>query len=314
MGRFIRRLLFSVLTLALVSLLVFAATEILPGDVASSILGKNATPDAVAALQEKLGLDRPAFERYLTWVGGLLTGDLGESLTRGQPITDFLGPRVRNTLILSLVTVVIGVPLSLLLGVIAGLRRDTASDFVISTVTLLGISMPEFVVGTIFILVFAIGLGWFPAVTLVSESASVAEILPAVWLPAFTLIAIMMSYIARMVRGSVIDTMQSDYIEFTSLKGVARRRVVMRHALPNALVPAINVIGLNLAWVIGGVVVVETVFNYPGIGTLTVGAVQQHDLPLIQTLALLSAAAYILINLSADVLSSAVNPRLRKTI
>lgn len=306
-----KRLGLSVITLVLASVIIFVATEVLPGDVASSLLGKDATPASVAALRDELELDRPPLERYGEWVSGAVQGDLGTSLTRQEPITEMLGPRLRNTLLLALVAIAIGVPLSIALGILAGLKRDSPVDFGIALGTLIGISMPEFVIGTILILVFAIGIPLFPAVAVLGENAPLSEVLPNVWLPAATLVLIMVSYISRMVRTSLIDTMQSDYVEYAKLKGVRGRRVVLRHAMPNALLPTINVIGLTVAWLVGGVVVVETVFNYPGIGTLTVSAVQHHDLPLVQALGLISAVAYILINLAADMLMLAVNPRLR---
>lgn len=306
-----RRLGLSVITLALVSVMIFGATEVLPGNVAESLLGKDATPASVAALSRELGLEKPASERYRDWVGGALHGDFGTSLTRGAPVTSVIEPRVRNTLLLAGIAVLLGVPLSIGLGVIAALRRDRAADLSISVGTLLGISMPEFVIGTLLILAFAITIPIFPPVAVLGESATIGELLPNVWLPAVTLVLIMVSYIARMVRTSLIDVMRSEYVEFATLKGTPRRRVIWRHAIPNALLPTINVIGLTIAWLVGGVVVVETVFNYPGIGTLTVSAVQHHDLPLIQAIGMLSAVAYVLISIGADLLMLLVNPRLR---
>jgi peptide/nickel transport system permease protein len=306
-----KRLALSLITLVLASVIIFVATEVLPGDVATSLLGKDATPASVAALRQELDLDRPPLERYGEWVGGAVRGDLGTSLTRNEPITEMIGPRLRNTLLLALVAIAIGVPLSIGLGIVAGLRRDSPWDFGIALATLVGISMPEFVIGTVLVMVFAIWIPLFPAVAVLGENAPLSEILPNVWLPAATLVIIMASYISRMVRTSLIDTMQSEYVEYARLKGVRSRRVVLWHALPSALLPTINVVGLTVAWLVGGVVVVETVFNYPGIGTLTVSAVQHHDLPLVQALGLLSAVAYILINLAADLLMLVVNPRLR---
>lgn len=306
-----RRILLSLLTLFLVSIIVFAATEVLPGDVATAVLGREATPEAVESLRRELGLDEPAWQRYREWIQGVFTGDLGQSLARDEPISDIVGVRLRNTLLLAAVASLIGIPIALLLGIVAGARRDSVLDVIISVVALVTMSLPEFVVGTILILVFSLWLGLVPAVTTVDPDASIGALMPNVWLPALTLAIVMIGWIVRMMRTCLIESLDSDYARMTTLRGFSRRRIVLGHAVPNALLPTISVIALTVAWLIGGVVIVEAVFNYPGIGTLTVEAVHNRDLPLVQAVTLIGAAAFVLVNLLADLLMLAANPRLR---
>lgn len=308
----IQRVLLSLVTLLIVSAVLFWATEVLPGDVATAILGREASAKSLERLREQLGLDRPALERYVSWLTGALRWEFGDSLARqGQPVGELIGARMRNTFLLAGLAALIGLPLALALGVIAGLSRDRLPDLAISTLALVGQSMPEFVVGSLLILFFAVQLALFPAVTLVAADAPLAAMLPSMVLPAATLVIVMVAYIQRMVRSSLIDVLASEYVQMATLKGLPRRRVVLRHALPNALLPTINAVALTVAWLIGGVVVVETVFNYPGIGRLLVTAVGDRDLPLVQALGLLGAAIYIGINLAADLLTLALSPRLR---
>jgi peptide/nickel transport system permease protein len=307
----VRRILLSALTFALVSVMIFGATEIIPGDVAQAILGRNATPQSLSILRHQLQLDRPAGDRYLQWVGGVLRGDLGTSLVSEQPISGIVGVRLRNTFVLAALAALLGVPLALGLGVVAGVKRDTATDIVISIVSLIAMSLPEFVVGTILILVFALGLHLFPAVTTVPPNVPISELVPNLWLPGVTLAIVMAAWIIRMARTSLIDVMASDYVQTATIRGLPRRRIILRHAVPNALMSTISVVGLTIAWLVGGVVIVEAVFNYPGIGTLTVDAVHNRDLPLVQALGLIGAASFIGVNLVADLLLLAVNPRLR---
>lgn len=308
----IQRVLLSLVTLLIVSAVIFWATEILPGDVATAILGREASPKSLERLREQLGLDRPAFERYGDWLGGALRGEFGMSLARqNQAVGELIGVRARNTFALSALAALIGLPLAIGLGIVAGLTRDRWPDVVISTLALLGQSLPEFVIGSLLILYFAVQLGWFPAVTLVSADAPLAVLLPSMVLPAVTLTIVMVAYILRMVRTSLIDVMASEYVQMATLKGLPARRIVLGHALPNALLPTISAVALTVAWLIGGVVVVETVFNFPGIGRLLVSAVEDRDLPLVQALGLLGAALYIGLNLAADLLTLALSPRLR---
>jgi len=308
----VQRVLLSLVTLLIVSVVIFWATEVLPGDVATAILGREASPRSLERLREELGLDRPAFERYVDWLAGALRWDFGTSLARqDQSVSELMGVRMRNTFALAGLAALIGLPLALALGVVAGLTRDRLPDLLVSTLALIGQSLPEFVVGSLLILIFAVQLAIFPAVTLVNADAPLAEIVPSMVLPVATLVIVMVAYIQRMVRSSMIDALASEYVQMATLKGVPRRRVVLRHALPNALLPTINAVALTVAWLIGGVAVVETVFNYPGIGRLLVTAVGDRDLPLVQALGLLGATIYITINLAADLLTLALNPRLR---
>jgi peptide/nickel transport system permease protein len=308
----VRRLLLSIITLWIVSVIVFAATELLPGDVATALLGREATPETLAKVRAELGLDRPAGQRYIAWLGGTLRGDLGMSLAKqNTPVSQLILERMRNTLLLSALAALIGLPLALGLGILSGLLRDRLPDVVISLIALIGMSLPEFVIGSLLILTFGVLWAIFPAVTIVQPDAPIAELLPNLVLPAVTLIIVMVAYIIRMVRTSLINAMASDYVQMATLKGLPHSRIVLAHALPNALLPTISAVALTVAWLIGGVVVVETVFNYPGVGRLMVSAVQDRDLPLVQALGLLGAVFYITIHLAADLLSLALNPRLR---
>ncbi|MFE7979828.1 ABC transporter permease [Streptomyces shenzhenensis] len=306
-----RRVSAAVGTLFLSSVLVFLAVQALPGDVAGQILGKDATPDAVAALRGRLGLDRPAWERYADWMGGALHGDFGTSLVSQRPVGGEVAAHLANSALIAGVTVLFAVTGSIVLGVIAGLYRDRWPDHLISTVSLVGMSVPEFVVATVLVLCFSIALPWFPAVVLYGPDASVGQLLPAVWLPALALAVVMAAYIVRMARTSVIDVMAGEYVTTARLKGLSPWRVVTRHALPSALLPTLHVIALNVAWLVGGVAVVENVFNYPGIGKLMLSSVQNRDLPVIQAVALVSAVVYTVCNLAADLGAMALDPKLR---
>ncbi|MDX6315853.1 MAG: peptide/nickel transport system permease protein, partial [Streptomyces sp.] len=260
----IRRVLSAIGTLALSSVLVFLAVQALPGDVATQVLGKDATPTAVAALRKQLHLDQPAWERYGHWVWGALHGDFGTSLVSSQAVGGEVGTYLRNSLLIAVVTVLFAVTGSLVLGIVAGLYRDRWPDTLISTVSLVGMSVPEFVVATVLVLAFSVTVPVLPAVVLYGPEATVGQLLPAIWLPAASLAVVMAAYIIRMARTSVIDVMASEYVTTARLKGLKPWRVVTRHALPSALLPTLHVIALNVAWLIGGVAVVENVFNYPG--------------------------------------------------
>ncbi|MCT9075889.1 ABC transporter permease [Streptomyces fulvoviolaceus] len=298
-------------TLLLSSVLVFLAVQALPGDVATQVLGKDATPDAVSALRGQLGLDQPAWERYVDWIRGALHGDFGTSLVSAKPVGGEVAMYLGNSALIALITVLFAVTGSIVLGIVAGLYRDRWPDHVISTAGLVGMSIPEFVVATVLVLCFSVALPWFPAVVLYGPEASVGQLLPAVWLPALALAIVMAAYIVRMARTSVIDVMASEYVTTARLKGLSTWRVVTRHALPSALLPTLHVIALNVAWLAGGVAVVENVFNYPGIGKLMLSSVQNRDLPVIQAIALISAVVYVACNLAADLGAMALNPRLR---
>ena len=307
----LRRILLSAVTLLLVSLIVFSILEILPGDVATRILGRDATPEALGILRTQLGLDRPAAVRYISWLGGLLTGDLGSSLVSSRPIADILGPRIFNTLLLSLYAFVLYIPFTLVPAIIQALNRDRASDHALSVVTLVLLSMPDFLLATILLLTFVLWIPLLPAISLVDASSSAVEYLKAMTLPAVTLAIVMAVYAVRMLRDSLIEVLDSDYVRMAELKGLSRARVLLRHALPNALVPTLNVTALNLAYLIGGVVVVEKVFSYPGFGTLLVDSLQLRDLPVIEATVMIAALVYVAANLVADVAAILLNPRLR---
>ncbi len=302
----------ALVTLFVVAAIIFAATEVLPGDVATAVLGRDATPKRLAALRVQLQLDRPASERYWDWLYTFVQGDWGYSLARPQQaILPLVGERLRNTLWLSGIAGSVGILLSLLLGVIAGLNRNTWFDNLVSTLSLIGMSVPEFVIGSLLMLLFGVMWALLPAVTIVQPQATFTALFPSMVLPALTLVIVMVAYILRMVRSSVIDVTQSDYVQMAYLKGVPHRRVVWHHIIPNALIPTINAIALTVAWLIGGVVVVETVFNFPGIGRLLTSAVSDRDLPLVQALGLVGAVFYIGINMLADIATLWLTPRLR---
>lgn len=307
----IRRLLTSVITLFLASFMVFFAVQALPGDVAQQLLGQNATPEAVATLREQLGLDRNVWVRYWDWLTSAVTGNLGTSLVSGEQVTDTLLTAFRNTLMIAIPAMVFGVALSLGLGIWAAARRQRTSDNAISVLALVSMSIPEFVVATVLIIVFAIALPIFPAVVLQGRDATPAELVPAIWLPMITLIIAMMAYIIRSMRSSTIDGLATEYATTAELKGVSRRTVLRRHVVPTALLPVLPVISINVAWLMGGVVVTETIFNYPGLGKLMIDSVSTRDLPILQAIALLSASVYVLVNLAADLVAMALDPRQR---
>ncbi len=304
-----QRLGLGLVTLFVISLLIFGAIELLPGDLAEEILGQSATPETVAAFRRELGLDLPAHERYLSWLGGVLQGDFGTSLTNKRPIADLIASRLGNTLFLALYAAAIAVPLSLFLGILAALFRNSLYDKAVNVFTLSSISFPEFFVAYILIFYLAQS-GLFPSIARVSPDAGLGEMLYRAFLPALTLTLVVTAHMMRMTRAAIINLLASPYIEMARLKGVSPGRIILRHALPNALAPIINVIALNLAYLITGVVVVEVVFVYPGLGQLMVDSVAKRDVTVVQAAALIFACAYVLLNLSADVLSTLSNPRL----
>ena len=307
----LHRLLLGVLTLWLVSVLIFVGTELLPGDVASAILGQNGTPETIAALRLQLGLDQPAVYRYLHWLSGVLHGDLGTSLANNQPIGAELLPRLANTLFLAVYAALIAIPLAVALGIASAVWRGSWFDRLANTLTLMSISVPEFFVGYVLVIFFAIRLAWFPSLALVDPDASLLERLYACTLPMLTLVLVVLAHMLRMTRASVGAVMSSSYIETALLKGLSRWRIVLSHALPNALAPIINVIAFNLAYLVVGVILVEVVFVYPGIGQMMVDAVTKRDLPVVQACGLLFGGTYILLNTAADLLAIWCNPRLR---
>ena len=306
-----KRLLAGMLTLFVISLLIFGAIELLPGDLAQEILGQSATQETVEAFRRELGLDRPAYIRYFEWLGGVVQGDFGVSLANQRPISDLIGARLGNTLFLALYAACIAVPLSLLLGILAALYRNSLYDRAVNVFTLSSISFPEFFVA--YILIFWLAqAGAFPSISNISPGMNFFEKLYRTFLPALTLTLVVTAHMMRMTRAAIINLLASPYIEMARLKGVPPRRIIVRHALPNALAPIINVIALNLAYLITGVVVVEVVFVYPGLGQLMVDSVSKRDVTVVQASALIFAVAYVLLNLTADVLSTLSNPRLAR--
>ena len=305
------RILFSALTLLLVSILIFLILEALPGDVATRILGREATAKALEVLRSQLHLDQPALVRYFQWLGDFIRGDLGTSIATGRPIADVLGPRIVNTLLLSLFAFAIYLVLALVPAIIQAVNRGKTIDNVISVVTLLLLSLPDFLLATMLLFLFAVAVPILPALATISENSSWPEMLRAMVLPAVTLAIMMAVYAIRVLRDSLIEVLRSDYVRLAELKGLSPRAVLFRHALPNAIVPALNVTALNLGFLIGGVVIVERVFSYPGFGTLLIDALQLRDIPLIKATVMISAAVYVAANLVADVLAVLLQPRLR---
>lgn len=307
----LRRLLLGGVTVILVSAIIFAAVEALPGDACTAYLERDATGQRLENCRAELGLNRAAGLRYLDWAADAIRGDFGLSMDGRRRIAAIVGDRLANTLLLAFCSLALGVPLALGLGVLTALRRDRASDIVISTAAILAMTIPEFVSATVLIFVFSIWLGWLPGIVLTSASAPAGDFFPEIVLPVIVLTMVMTAHILRTVRSSVIEVLASDYVQMATLKGVPHRDVVLRHVLPNALLPAINVIALTVAWLLGGVVVVETVFNYPGLGRLMVDAISERDLRVVQAIALILAVVYVGVNLAADLLTLALNPRLR---
>lgn len=301
----------AVLTVLLAATLVFLAIQALPGDVAQQVLGQDATPQALENMRAQLGLDRPLGQRYLEWLGGMVTGDFGTSLVTGEPVGPALGTRLRNTLLIAVPTLILGVALAMFLGLVAGLNRDRTTDRVISGLALAGMSIPEFVTATLGVLVLAVAVPILPAVVIDGDQATVGELLPFLVLPILVVTLSMSAYIMRMTRVGVIDAMSSEFVTTATLKGVRRRDVVLRHALPTAILPTLNIVAINVAWLIGGVVVVEAVFNYPGLGSYMIEAVHNRDLPVIQAVAVVTATIYSLSNLAADVGAMLLDPRQR---
>ena len=313
----LRRTAVGIATLFAVSILIFIGTSILPGDVANIILGQMSTPESLAVLRAKLGLDQPAYVRYFIWLGDLLTGDLGFSKagagagTVGTPISQMLVPRLMNTLRLSGVVAVIAVPFAMTVGLLAAMYPGTRLDRAVTFTTLGLISVPEFLVATVLVLVVAVQLGWLPATAYISGQETGLKLLRALAMPTLTLVIVAAAQIMRMTRATVLNVMSSPYIEMAILKGVPRSRIILRHALLNAIGPIVNIIALNLAYLVSGVVIVETVFAFPGLAKLMIDAVQTRDLPLVQACAMIFCATYIVLIFVADMASILSNPRLR---
>jgi len=305
-----QRIALGLLTLFVVSLLIAFGVELLPGDLAQEILGQGATPEGLRVLRLQLGLDTPPHIRYLDWLGGMVTGDMGLSLANKRPISELIGPRLSNTLFLGGFAALIAIPVALILGILAALYRNSLYDRGVNLFTLTSISFPEFFVAYILILFFAIKLGWFPGISNISTELSFTDKLYRTLLPAASLTLVVVAHMMRMTRASIINLLSSPYIEMAQLKGIKPLKIITRHALPNALAPIVNVIAINLAYLVVGVVIVEVVFVYPGLGQLLVDSVSKRDVPVVQACSMLFASVYILLNLSADIISIVTNPRL----
>lgn len=311
----LRRLALAALTLVLVSIIVFSALELLPGGYAQAALGQTATPEAVAAFDRKLGLDRPAPVRYLEWAGSMVRGELGDSYVgldgdSRVPVGEVVAPRLYNTMFLAAYAAILSVPLALVLGVLAALFRNSVFDRVVNAGSLGMIALPEFFVSYLLILAFAVTLGWLPALSTVDDTTTFPEQVVRTTLPAVTLMLVVLAHMMRMTRAAIVNVLDSAYMEMAALKGLPPARRVLRHALPNAWGPIATVVAFNMAYLIAGVVVVEVVFVYPGIGQLMVDSVSSRNMPVVQACAMIFALIYILLNLAADLVSIGTNPRL----
>ncbi len=306
-----QRVALGLLLLFAASVLIFVGTQILPGDVAQSILGQSATPATLANLREELGLNEPALTRYFSWLFGVLQGDLGTALSNGQPIAPALGGRLANTLFLAATAAVIAVPLAIILGLLSVRYRNRWPDKLISTVTLATISVPEFLVGYIVVYFLSVQFRVFPSLASVYSGMSFGEMLYAISLPVIVLVLAVLGHMMRMTRAAILNVMQSAYVETAELKGLRPFAIIARHALPNAVAPVVNVVMINLAYLVVGVVVVEVVFVYPGMGQYLVDHVAKRDVPVVQACGLVFAGVYIGLNLIADLVSILANPRLR---
>jgi peptide/nickel transport system permease protein len=315
-GFILRRIALGIVTLFLVSVVVFAATQALPGDAARAFLGRNATPQSLATLRQQLGLDKPVVTQYVDWLKGFVTGDLGHSLTGSQePVSTLIGPEVKNSAFLMLISALISIPLAIAIGAVAARRRDKAFDHVSSMFMLVFAALPEFVTAILLIVLFGTTVFHiFPPVSLIPPGSNPWDHPKELVLPVTTLVLAVTPYIARITRASMIEVLESDYVEMARLKGLGERTVLWRHALPNGIAPAIQVIALNLAYLAGGIVVVEYVFAYPGVGSAFVQAVQSRDLPTVQALGILIASVYVVLNVIADIATILVSPRLRTSL
>lgn len=306
-----QRIALGILLLLAVSVLIFAGTQILPGDVAQAILGQSATPESLANLREQLGLNQPAYIRYFHWLGGVLTGDLGTAMSSGQDIATSIKDRLWNTLFLAFWAAIVAVPLAIILGLIAVRYRNGWVDKLISGLALASTSFPEFFIGYVLVFYFAVQHQWFPAISTVYEGMSFGERLQAIALPAAALTLVVLAHMMRMTRAAILNVMQSAYVETAELKGLSAFSVIRKHAFPNAIAPIINVVMLNLAYLVVGVVVVEVIFVYPGMGQYLVDHVTKRDVPVVQAVGLIFAAVYISLNIIADIAAIVANPRLR---
>lgn len=307
----LRRVWIGIATMFVVSVIVFIMTSILPGDVAQIVLGQSATPETLAALRKELGLDQPAYIRYFQWLGDMVTGDLGISKAGGAAISDLIGGRFGNTMLMAGLVALVSIPISIFFGLWAAMHPGTWLDRAVTFGTLSTISVPEFFIATIMVLILAVTLHWLPSTAMLRDEMTFLELLRGLAMPIITLVIVVSAQMIRMTRAGILNVMSSPYIEMAILKGVPRRRIILRHAFFNAIGPIINVIALNLAYLVSGVVIVETIFAYPGLAKLMIDGVQTRDLPLVQACAMIFCGTYVILILIADIGSIVSNPRLR---
>ena len=305
------RISLTLITLLVVSLAIFAIMEILPGDVAQMMLKQTATPERLAMVRDQLGLDRPAHVRYLDWIGGAIRGDFGDSYFVKMPISDFVPKRIFHSLVLAIFALMFGIPLAILAGVWAGIRPDSIFDRLISTISLVGISLPEFVTGVLLMFLLASTLHILPPSSNMMSGETPLSRPQILIMPAITLTGVLFAYIMRMTRANVMEVMRSQYVRTAILKGLPLRRVILRHVLPNSMLPTITIIAQNFGWMLGGLIIVESVFAYPGLGQLLLQAMRTQDVPLLECLALLVSTTYVFSNLIADLVHAALDPRVR---
>jgi len=306
-----QRVLIGLVTLWVVSVLVFIMTAALPGDVAQIVLGQSATPETLAAYRAERGLDQPLFIQYFAWLGDMLSGDLGISKAGGATISSLIADRLYNTMFLAAIVAVISVPISVGLGLMAAMYPGTWIDKSLTFGTLTLISVPEFFIATFMVLILAVNLGWLPSVARVSQDDTGLELIRKLAMPTIVLVIVVAAQMIRMTRAGILNVMNSAYIEMAILKGVRRKRIILRHAFFNTIGPIVNVIALNLAYLVSGVVIVETIFSYPGLAKLMIDGVQTRDLPLVQACAMIFCGTYVLLIIFADVAAILANPRLR---
>jgi len=307
----IRRIGFILITLILASIIIFSITQLLPGDVARVILGQFATERAIENLREELGLNRPLHVQYLDWAGGFVRGDWGNSLVSRTPVRPMVMQRLGNSVMLAGVALLIYVPLGILLGVFAALKKDKMADQLITGVSMAFVGLPEFVTGLLLITFLAIGLEWFPANSSINPESTFRQAFPYLILPAITVSLTGLGYIARMTRSGTIDVLRTDYIRAADLKGLPAGQVLFKHVLRNSLLPTVTIVAMGIGWLLGGLIVTEAVYGYPGLGRLIVYSIQRQDLPLLQACSMVIVAIYSISNLAADIIYSLLNPRIR---
>lgn len=312
-GRLIaKRLGLAVLTLLLVSAVIFTISGLLPGDAAQEVLGQGATPEQVAALRHEMGLDRPGPVRYAEWLRDIVQGDPGQSLVANKPVADIISERLPNTVVLAALAAAVSVPFAFLIGIASAITRGRRLDRALNVLTLSMVALPEFLVATIAVLIFAVKLLWLPSITIVPKEPSLAEFARAYAMPVIVLAVGVVAQLGRMIRAAIIAELDRPYVEMARLKGVGQSRLVFRHVLPNAIGPIVNAMALSLSYLFGGAIIVETIFNYPGLASLMVNAVTSRDMPLLQACAMLFCAAYLFLVLVADTVAILANPRLRQ--